>query len=88
MFLVKIFFITYAKMLRLGYTPGIIRHYYHGSKLNRNYTERWKILMAHKYSPIEHLTYDDMGILIPTKVFPQEFIKDIYKYFVERKEDE
>ena len=77
-----------AKMLRLGYTPGIIRHYYHGSKLNRNYTERWKILMAHKYSPIEHLTYDDMGILIPTKVFPQEFIKDIYKYFVERKEDE
>jgi len=77
-----------AKMLRLGYTPGIIRHHYHGSKKNRNYTERWKILMEHKYSPIEHLTYDEVGILIPTKDLSQDFIKDIYNYFVERKEDE
>jgi 3'-phosphoadenosine 5'-phosphosulfate sulfotransferase (PAPS reductase)/FAD synthetase len=74
-----------AKMLRLGYTPGIIRHYFHGSKKNRNYTERWKILMAHKYSPIEHLTYDDIGILIPRKNLSLDFITDIYNYFLERK---
>ena len=75
-----------AKQLRLGYTPGIIRHHYHGSKAKRNYTERWKILMLHKYSPVDHVTYDKVGVLIPT--ISDEFIKDIYKYFLERKEDD
>ena len=74
--------------LRLGYVPGVIRHHYHGSKKNRNYTERWKILMKHKFSPIEHLTYDNQGILIPTNSFPQGFKEDIMNYFNERKEDE
>ena len=77
-----------ASKLRLGYTPGLIRHHYHGSKLNRRYTERWKILMKHNYSPVEHLTYDNIGILIPTKNFSEEFKEDIMNYFKERKEDE
>ena len=76
-----------ASNLRLGYTPGIIRHYYHGSKQNRQYTERWKILMNHKFSPINHLKYDDKGILIPTEDFSEEFKEDIMNYFRERKED-
>jgi hypothetical protein len=76
-----------AHKLRLGYTPGIIRHHYHGSKKNRKYTERWKILMNHKYSPVDHITYDDFGILIPSESFPQEFKDDIMNYFRERKED-
>ena len=77
-----------ASKLRLGYVPGIIRHHYHGSKVNRNYTERWKILMKHSYSPITHLTYDNKGILIPTALFSPEFKEDIMNYFRERKEDE
>ena len=77
-----------AKKLRLGYTPGIIRHYYHGSKKNRQYTERWKILIDHAYSPVNHTTYDKNGILIPTQSMSQEFINDILNYFKERKEDE
>jgi hypothetical protein len=76
-----------VKGLRLGYTPGIIRHYYHGTKQNRQYTERWKILMKHAFSPEKHLTYDDKGILIPTKDFSSEFKDDIINYFKERKED-
>lgn len=76
-----------ASKLRLGYVPGLIRHHYHGSKQNRRYTERWQILMKHKYSPIEHVTYDDVGILIPTSTFPQDFKDDIMNYFRERKED-
>ena len=76
-----------ASNLRLGYTPGVIRHYYHGSKQNRQYTERWKILMNHKFSPITHLKYDDKGILIPTEEFSEEFKEDIMNYFRERKED-
>ena len=77
-----------AKTLRLGYTPGIIIHYFHGSKINRQYTERWQILIRHQYSPIHHLTYDSFGILIPTEQFSEEFKNDIIDYFKERKEDE
>ena len=77
-----------ASKLRLGYTPGIIRHHYHGSKANRKYTERWKILMNYKFSPYSHITYDSIGIIIPTKSFSQEFKDEIYNYFKERKEDE
>jgi hypothetical protein len=77
-----------ASKLRLGYVPGVIRHYYHGSKKNRQYTERWKLLMKHNYSPIEHLTYDKQGILIPTETFPFDFKEDIMNYFRERKEDD
>lgn len=76
-----------VKGLRLGYTPGVIRHYYHGTKQNRQYTERWKILMKHSYSPEKHLTYDSKGILIPTKDFSSDFKEDIINYFKERKED-
>lgn len=77
-----------ASKLRLGYTPGVIRHHYHGSKQNRRYTERWKILMNQNFSPIEHVTYDKEGILIPTNLFCDEFKEDIMNYFMERKEDD
>ena len=77
-----------TKGLRLGYTPGVIRHHYHGTKQNRQYTERWKILMKHSFSPMKHLTYDDKGIIIPSKDFSEEFKKDIMNYFKERKEDD
>ena len=77
-----------ASKLRLGYVPGIIRHYYHGSKINRNYTERWKILMNHKFSPINDITYDNVGIIIPRSSFSKEFKKDILDYFKDRKEDD
>jgi len=60
----------------------------HGSKVNRQYTERWQILIRHQYSPIHHLTYDSFGILIPTEQFSEEFKNDIMDYFKERKEDE
>ena len=76
-----------ASKLRLGYIPGIIRHHYHGSKINRQYTERWKILMKYNYSPNKDLTYDEKGILIPTNNFSKEFEEDIMNYFRERKED-
>lgn len=76
-----------AKHLRLGYVPGVIRHHYHGSKKNRNYVERWKILVDHQFSPIRHLTYDAVGVLIPTEHFSKAFQTDILNYFKERKED-
>lgn len=77
-----------ACKLRLGYIPGVIRHHYHGSKLNRRYTERWKILMKYNYSPITDINYDTRGILITTDFFSDEFKNDIMNYFRERREDE
>lgn len=78
-----------CKGLRLGYVPGVIRHYYHGSKANRKYTERWQLLIKHSYSPKRYLKVDvNNGLLVPTEEMPEEFIKDIYNYFYERKEDD
>jgi len=76
-----------SKGLRLGYVPGVIRHHYHGTKQNRQYIERSKIIIKHSFSPLLHLTYDDKGVLIPTKAFQEEFKRDIMTYFIERKED-
>jgi hypothetical protein len=77
-----------SKYLRLGYTPGVIRHYFHGSKENRKYSERWKILVKYHYDPYEHVTYDKNGLLIPSDSCPSGLLDEIYQYFVERNEDE
>lgn len=74
--------------LRLGYVPGVIRHYYHGNKKNRRYNERWEILVNHKYSPIQHITKNKDGLLIPTKDCPKKLLDDILEYFLNRSEDE
>lgn len=74
--------------LRLGYIPGVIKHYYHGSKKNRKYSDRYKILDNHQYNASSHITYDDIGLIIPTKEFPMGLVLDIMNYFRERNEDE
>ena len=79
---------TIAKKIRLGYTPGVIRHFFHGSKQNRRYTDRWKILMKYNYSPQKDLTYNDKGVLIFAANVSNDFKQDILHYFYERKEDD
>jgi hypothetical protein len=77
-----------AKNLRLGYIPGVIRHYFHGSKKNRRYMERWQILVNHAYEPSKFVTNNQDGLLVPTPECPQGLLDDIMNYFSERKEDE
>ena len=77
-----------AKTLRLGYTPGLIRHHFHGSKKNRQYNERWKILVNYGYSPKEHIKKNKNGLIVPTSSCPEGLLTDIMKYFSERNEDE
>ncbi len=77
-----------ANGLRLGYVPGVIRHYFHGSKKNRKYSERWQILVNNKYNSELHVTKNSDGLLIPTKYCPKELLDDIMNYFKERNEDE
>jgi len=74
--------------LRLGYVPGVIRHYYHGTKLNRKYNERWNILINNNYDPTTYVTYDANGLIIPTDNFTDTFRKEILDYFKVRNEDE
>ena len=77
-----------VKQLRLGYVPGVIRHHFHGSKKNRNYGERWKILLNHGFSPALHVEYAENGVLTPTEDCPKEMLDEILNYFKERNEDE
>ena len=74
--------------LRFGYVPGVIRHHFHGSKKNRQYQDRYKILLKYDYNPVMHVKYNKQGIIVPTNAFPQEFKDDIMSYFLERNEDE
>jgi len=76
------------KTLRFGYVPGVIRHHFHGSKINRKYHERWEILLKYGYNPELHITSDNNGIIIPTDEFPEGLKADIMNYFRERNEDE
>ena len=74
--------------LRLGYVPGVIRHFYHGTKENRKYRERWQILVKHQFSPIKHITTNADGLFIPTPECPKGLLDDIKQYFIERNEDD
>jgi hypothetical protein len=71
-----------AKYLRFGYVPGIIRHHYHGTKENRKYNDRWKLLVEYNYTP-------DMveGDVLSFREVPQEFRNKIKQYFEDRQED-
>lgn len=77
-----------ASKLRIGYTPGSIRHYFHGSKKNRQYSERWKLLVTHQFDPYQHVRRNADGLLVPTSQCPQGLIDGILTYFAERNEDE
>ncbi len=72
----------------LRYTPGIIRHYFHGHKADRKYVDRWKILVKHKYDPLIHVKHDENGLLVPTDICPKILLDEIFSYFNERNEDE
>ncbi len=71
----------------IGFTPGIIKHFFHGSKANRRYVERWGTLISNQYNPYTHVAYNLKGILVPTLDCPIKLLDDIMKYFKERNED-
>lgn len=77
-----------VKQMRLSYVPGVIRHYYHGAKVNRRYKERWQILVDHHYNPLIHVKKNKDGLLIPTEQCPASLLTDILEYFKARNEDE
>lgn len=70
----------------VGYMPGVILHYWHGKKVDRRYSDRWKILVKHQFDPEFDLKFDTQGLLQFAENKPQlEY--DIRKYFQCRNED-
>ena len=74
--------------LRLGYIPGVIRHHYHGSKANRRYTKRWKILVDAGFNPETHIMMNEDSIIIPTSECPKVLLDGVVQYFKDRLEDD
>lgn len=70
----------------IGYVSGTISHYWHGSKQNRHYNDRWKILVEHQFDPLTDIWRDTQGLWQLTHEKPG--LRDaIRKYFRSRAED-
>lgn len=80
-----------AKKLKknVGYVPGGIYHFWHGSKKSRQYKERWQILIDNQYDPEFDIKKDWQG-LISLEVDSERQIRlrdEIRAYFAIRNED-
>jgi hypothetical protein len=71
----------------LGCVRGLALHCRHGSRLQRQYGSRGKILTAHGFDPDLDLIPDWQGLYQLTNRRPQ-LRRDIQRYFAARKEDE
>lgn len=75
---------------RIGYVPGIIHHYFHGSKLNRQYQNRWEILRNNRFNPDIDIARDYQGLYQLVDHGSARSMKlrdDIMRYFRQRNED-
>jgi len=74
----------------VGYVSGLVYHDYHGSKVNRQYGSRGKILMDNQYNPDTDIKYDSHGQLqLETRNERQIKLRDqIRAYFLARNEDQ
>ena len=70
---------------KLGFVDMEIRHHWHGSKDDRQYMYRWKILMEHQFNPLTDLVKEN-GIY-RLKNHQKALEKEIYDFFKGRNED-
>jgi len=75
-----------CKNCKLGYLPLLLKHYFHGDRKNRKYSQRMNILSKYNFS-LSFLEKDDNGILIKSSQFPENLDNEFLNYFLERKED-
>jgi hypothetical protein len=74
----------------VGFVPGSIFHFWHGPKVSRGYTNRWKILVDNKFNPDTDIKADAQGLLqLETWDDRQIMLRDqIRSYFRSRNEDQ
>lgn len=70
----------------IGYVPGLLLHYWHGSKRDRRYVDRWQILTKHNFDWQEDIMRDAQGLwqLSGNKPELRDAVRD---YFDQRNED-
>lgn len=74
----------------IGYVEGLILHNWHGPKANRQYWDRWKILVDNRYDPHIDLKKDSQGVWQLVDRGTERSIKlrdGIRAYFAQRNED-
>jgi hypothetical protein len=71
---------------RIGYTPGVLLHLWHGDTENRQYLRRHVELIEHNFDPIEDLILDDNGVWCWKSSKPA-LRQWAFEYFDHRKED-
>jgi hypothetical protein len=74
-----------CKGFKVSFVPGTILHHWHGSLENRQYRERWDIITKNKFDPFEDLDTSTECVRLSASGLRLE--KEIYNYFLERKED-
>lgn len=72
--------------LNIGFIWGSIEHYWHGSKKNRAYVERWKLVTDNNFNPITDLKKNSTGVLELAGNKPK-LKSDIIHYMTTRLED-
>jgi hypothetical protein len=70
----------------VGYVPGTIVHYFHGKKKDRQYRERWSILIDNQYDPMTDVRYDSSGLWVLNEK-KKRLRDEIRLYFRQRNED-
>lgn len=75
----------------VGFVSGLLIHYWHGEKKNRQYWNRWNILVRNKYNPSIDIKYDIQGVLQLNDRNNRRSIQlrdEIRQYFRQRNEDD
>jgi len=70
----------------IGYVPGKLLHHFHGPKAQRQYVERWQILLRNDFDPETDLKRDWQGLWSLTGNKPQ-LRDELRLYFRQRNED-
>lgn len=74
----------------VGYVEGSLSHYWHGSKKNRQYIDRWGVLTKNQFDPNKDLSRDPQGMYRLNVHHGERSIKlrdQIRGYFRQRNED-
>ena len=74
----------------VGYVSGTIHHAWHGSKANRKYWDRWKILVDNQFDPYSDLMKDPQGVYQLVDHGDERSVKlrdQMRAYFASRDED-
>lgn len=73
----------------VGFVPVTVGHWFHGSKTNRQYGSRGKILIENQYNPETDIKYDAQGLIQLETYEPRQIrLRDqIRGYFRARNED-